>query len=450
MRLSRLHEGEMTTKERSTNGPTLTVTPAAGLIDEPLRVLLRGLQAGGAVTVRAHLLDARGVLWSSRATFVADGGGTVDLTTHAPVSGTYSGVDGEGLIASLAVAGGVASRPFDGSSVASLPVEFVAEVSGRSVASATVRRLYLADDVETTVVGERGLSGLFFHQKYGEPRPGVIVLGGSAGALTFASQVAGLLASHGFASLALAYFAANGLPEHLIEIPLEYFATALEWLSSQPIVRSDAIGVVGRSRGAELALILGSRFSSIRSVVAYCPSSVVWNGLRSDTIADAAAWTESGRPIPFIPLTEPSLSALRAHLFSAAPVTLSPLFEAALAGPRQMDISIAVERTKGPILLISGRDDQMWPAARMGDEIVERLAVHHHPFHSSHCCYPGAGHLMRPPGVSTSGLHGKFAFGGDGPAQARANRAAWSETLAFLATSLGLSSRIGAASAAGG
>jgi hypothetical protein len=35
-------------------------------------------------------------------------------------------------------------------------------------------------------------------------------------------------------------------------------------------------------------------------------------------------------------------------------------------------------------------------------------------------------------GVPTSVLSGAFELGGSGPMQARANRAAWTETLAFL------------------
>jgi dienelactone hydrolase len=439
------------TRDTNSSGPTaMTVTPAAGLIDEPLHIQLSGVPPDAEVTVRAHLLNQRGVPWSSHATFIEGACGSVDLTTDAPVSGTYSGVDGEGLIASLSVSGNLPRGPFEGASVEPLTIELVAEISGCRVACATARRLYVAENVQTTVLRERERSGLFFRPTGGEPRPGVIVLGGSSGGLFFASQVAALLASRGFASLALAYFGMDDLPEHLVDIPIEYFSGALEWFASQPEVRPDALGVIGRSRGAELALLLGSRIPSIRSVVAYCPSSTIWNGLRGDVAVDGPAWTARGRPIPFVSLTTVCPPALLAETFRGSPVTLSPLFEAALALPLPDNAIIPVERTNGPILLISGDDDQMWPSARMGDQIMERLAAHHHPFRSRHCHYPGAGHLMRPPGLPTSVLQGKFALGGRGPTQAGANRAAWSETLAFLGTTLGVPSRADAVAAVGG
>jgi dienelactone hydrolase len=338
----------------------------------------------------------------------------------------------------MAIRGDAAIRPFDMTSVAPLLVDFVAEISGHPVARAQARRLYVAEDVLTTALREGDRSGLFFRATGECERPGVLILGGSSGGLRFAAQAAALLASRGYPSLALAYFGAEQRPPHLVEIPLEYFATALEWLGSQPGVRGDALGVFGISRGAELALLLGSRMPSIRSVVAYCPSSTIWNGLREGTAVDMPAWTALGRPIPFVSLATVSPPALLARVFRGASVTLLPLFETALAMSLPEEAIIPVERTDAPILLISGEDDRMWPSARMGEQIMERLAAHAHPFQSRHCHYPGAGHLMRPPGVPTSVLQGKFVLGGAGPAQARANRAAWSETLAFLGTSLGV------------
>jgi dienelactone hydrolase len=338
-------------------------------------------------------------------------------------------------VTSLAIEG--ASRPFDSTAIAPLSLDIAAEITGRPVAFRSVSRRYVADGVRVTVLRDPRRSGLLFEPPADQPRPGVIVPGGSSGGLLFAGQVAALLASHGFVGLALAYFGREELPQHLIEIPLEYFGGAIDWFTRLAPVRSDAIALMGMSRGAELALVLGSRLPSIRSVVAYCPSHVVWNGLRGDRPAEASAWTASGEPMPFWSLMAPRLSLARAQAFSASPIPLAPLFEAALEEEPPPAAVIPVERTNGPILLVSGEADQMWPATRMGERIMQRLASHAHPFRSRHVHYPNAGHLMRAPGVSTQVLHGQFAFGGESAAQAAANRAAWSETLTFLTESLG-------------
>ena len=430
----------MTANEARRDRPTISVTPAAGLVDEPLHIVARRLAPGAAVTIRAQLLDPHDVLWSSHATYTADNDGSVDLSSQAPLSGTYRGVDGEGLISSLAADDSLSTRTFDASSVAPMLVDFTADVGAQHIASAHARRLYIADAVRMTSVREHSLSGLFFEPGADGPRPGIIVLGGSSGKLLFAAQVAALLAGHGYPSLALAYFGLNDLPPHLTEIPITYFSRAIDWLSSQSTVRPDALAVIGRSRGAELALLLGSRLPCIRAVVAYCPSSIVWNGLRNDVPAELPAWCDANGPIPFLSLTSPELSEVRTRIFQTGPVALSPLFDAALDLPIPPDTVIPVEKTNGPILLISGEEDQMWPSTRMGDQIIARLEAQAHPFASRHCRYPGAGHLMRPPGVSTSVLQNRFAFGGHAPMQAAANRAAWTETLTFLQATLGMRS----------
>jgi dienelactone hydrolase len=82
------------------------------------------------------------------------------------------------------------------------------------------------------------------------------------------------LASRGYAALALAYFRYDGLPPRLEGIPLEYFGSALAWMTQRPEISSDHIAVVGTSRGGEPALQLGSMFPEIKAVVAYVPSNV--------------------------------------------------------------------------------------------------------------------------------------------------------------------------------
>lgn len=89
---------------------------------------------------------------------------------------------------------------------------------------------------------------------------------------------AALLASNGFPTLALAYFKFEHLPEQLQEIPLEYFQSVIDWLQNREEVDANKIGLFGRSKGAELSLILGITFSQIKAVVASSPSSTVCNG----------------------------------------------------------------------------------------------------------------------------------------------------------------------------
>ena len=94
---------------------------------------------------------------------------------------------------------------------------------------------------------------------------GVLVLGGSEGGLV--EGFASALARHGFATMALAYFAMQGLPPKLIEIPVEYFRRALDWLRAQPETSPARPAVVGSSKGGEAALLVASTYDDVGAVV---------------------------------------------------------------------------------------------------------------------------------------------------------------------------------------
>ena len=77
---------------------------------------------------------------------------------------------------------------------------------------------------------------------------------------------------HGYTTFALAYFGVEGLPRELVKIPLEYFKKGFDWLRTQDTVDGRRLGVVGGSKGGELALLLGATFPEIKVVVARAPS----------------------------------------------------------------------------------------------------------------------------------------------------------------------------------
>jgi hypothetical protein len=111
--------------------------------------------------------------------------------------------------------------------------------------------------------------------------------------------------------------------------------------------------------------------------------------------------------------------------------------------PAMEKASIPVERTNGPILLISGEDDQMWPSTIFSKQIIDRLEHHKHPYPSMHLSYPGAGHMIRPgymPKTVTVIIHpidgGRYELGGNAKDDAYASSDSWSKTLEFLAMHL--------------
>ncbi len=77
--------------------PSILVDHPIALSDRPLEMRLKGFRPRQAIEVRATRTDLSNRRWRSRARFIADGSGRVDLRTQAPRSGTYQGASPIGL-----------------------------------------------------------------------------------------------------------------------------------------------------------------------------------------------------------------------------------------------------------------------------------------------------------------------------------------------------------------
>ena len=95
------------------------------------------------------------------------------------------------------------------------------------------------------------------------------LLGGAGGLVEFKVS---LLASHGFAALALAYMACDDLPKNSPNVNMEYFEKAANWLSSHPKILPHGIGVHAICYGSWIALLMASlQMKAIKTVVAISP-----------------------------------------------------------------------------------------------------------------------------------------------------------------------------------
>ena len=247
----------------------IEIAPNPSFIDEDVSIRVSGVPSGARVTLRAEVNDDAGRVWEASGTYVADAAGTVDVASQESLGGTYRGRDGMGLFWSMkleaAARGGRAT--FRKDSPAAATVALTAEIAGQITASGKLDRRWLAPGMQvrdaSEDANEEGLAGRLFIPPGREPHPVVIVLGGSGGGYDL--DKAAVLARHGFATLSLAYFGLPGLPTWLHRVPLEYFARATAWLENQPEVDARRMGVLGISRGAELALLLSSTLPEIRA-----------------------------------------------------------------------------------------------------------------------------------------------------------------------------------------
>jgi dienelactone hydrolase len=419
------------------------VDPPTARVDEPFSLTVSGLPPGEPVTIRATTRDGELREWASNATFLAGDDGTVDVPTAAPLSGTYSGVDAAGLLWSMLPVRGP-STFFVRRKAAPLRVGVTVESGGRELAACDVERTFGGESVLRRVADGRGLAGDLFFPVAGGPHPGVMVLSGSDGGQL--DHAASLLAAHGYAVLSLGYFGVEDRPAGLHHIDLEYFEQALDWMAVQPEVEGDRIVVIGLSRGGELALQLGSMFPRVAGVVAGSPCGIRQAGIaKRNSDFTKPAWMYGGTALPYVPARFNLRRFLQFYsvFVFRRPLRLRPVFERLL---RKHDLvaaaTIQVERIQGPVLLVSGSGDELWPSQRFAELVMARLGNAERPYSDEHLRYPGAGHFVcfpyalpsLPPMTRMSPVPVfTMDFGGTRAANAASARDSWPEILRFLA-----------------
>lgn len=425
--------------------PKILITPQKALLDEPIEISVSNLSPHEYITLEALCKDKDNHKAISRAIFQADENGVVNVAKQAPTSGAYNGVDPMGLFWSMAPTDKDVSKHFLYKYTLNLcEVSLSVFSQDKLRAQKMIYRLPVSPDVEKIKVCEQGITGTLFYPKNMKKGPTLVVVPGSNGGIP--EGISQLLASHGYVVLALGYFAAEGLPEQLSMIPLEYFQNAIQWLKKQPQVDENKVALLGHSRGAELVLLFSAMFpKEIAAVVAYGSPCFVLGDFSPE---EKSGWTYNNEPIPFIPNLsgEETLNAAKeGHIAFHKGTLEDPLQEkdtfvyAMKKFSQSVEAAtIPVEKIQCPILIISGEDDKMLPATFFGNLIMERLGKHGSTVKRKHLHYANAGHnLFNFPNVPSTDYPVPFGpvwglLGGTAEGNARANKELWQDVLNFL------------------
>jgi len=414
----------------------LEALPKRVLIGDPIHVRVSGLQAGQTGSLVVSGTDQFGNLWSSQASFKADEAGTIDTSRDAPIEGSYQGKDPAGLFWSMTCQQTkemVSPFPI-------LPnITITLRVNGQEKASQVIERVSRVelDSQELT----DPIVGVFFRpREISRPTPALIVLDGSEGG--YNQGWAAVIASKTrLPTLALCYFGLKGLPATFERIPLETIEKALLWLNQQPFVAKDCFGIVGASRGGELALLSASIFPQIKAVVGYTASGVIWEGIGSK---QAPAWTFGGQPFPYLLfLTDEESQRLfleaqaRGSTYFTEP---SFLYSLNIQESRIQKATIPVENSKAAFLLIGNPHDGVWPSQMLSKIAIDRLKAHNHPRSFKLLSYDQGGHMLIPYPYYPTTMR-KFylptvkvweGLGGTAEGAAKAASDSWPKVIEFL------------------
>jgi len=217
-------------------------------------------------------------------------------------------------------------------------------------------------------------------------QPLIVGLGGSEGGNAWASDywktIREEFMAKGYAFLAIGYFGCKGTPKILDRIAIDDVYRAIKIAQGHQKINAKKIAIVGGSRGADLALLLGSYYQEIGCVVAMSASHAVFPGHTQEFAT--SCWTYQGRELPFIPVNDAAVPFLMKRDLRGA-------FEAMLLDTiAEQHALIRVEKIKGAILLLTGKNDEIIPATVMAEKMISTLKRNKfkHPY--QHIAFEGS------------------------------------------------------------
>jgi len=221
----------------------------------------------------------------------------------------------------------------------------------------------------------------------GKCQPLIVGLGGSEGGNAWASdywkKTRDQFIEKGYAFLAIGYFGANRTPKLLEKIAIEDIHKAIIEATKNKKVNKRKIAIIGGSRGADLAMLVGSYYKDIDCVIGLLASHAVFPGHTNHLTT--SSWTFDNKELPFVPVNEEAM-----QLVMKKNKDLRGVFEAMLKDKiAEKKALIKVENIKGPILLISATKDEIAPTTPMSEKIITRLKEQGSKYHSEHIAIEG-------------------------------------------------------------
>ncbi|NXP54766.1 ACOT5 thioesterase, partial [Heliornis fulica] len=364
--------------------PSVRLLPAArSLFDEPLAITVQGLSPRQQVTLRTSLQDETGELFQACARYQAGDNGEVDLARcPALPGGSFSGVEPMGLLWALQP-----QKPFwymvkqDVQSPFQLQLEVFeghGEPLGRLLAQAQHERGFLRDGVRRVPVREGRIRATLFLPPGEGTFPGIIDIHGYMGGLF--EHRASLLANHGFATLALAYFKYEDLPQEPTELHLEYFEEAVNYMLQHPQVKGPGVGLLGYSKGGDLSLAMAAFLKNITAVASI-------NGPVANTVIPLCY---KDKTIPALHLDTQLIKVTDSNILDYTDTLIDP-FQA----PGNQSL-IQLEKAEAQFLFIAGQDDHVVRSDYFATEVCKLLQAQGKE-NFQILSYPGTGHCIDPP-----------------------------------------------------
>ncbi|XP_028677743.1 acyl-coenzyme A thioesterase 1-like [Erpetoichthys calabaricus] len=406
------------------------VSPRVALADERVHITVSGLSPSQEVTLRALVTSDDDTLFESCAQYRASQEGALDLSRDHSLGGSYNGIEEMGLLWSLMPASMEMPHrrifhrdPMRGPQL----LEFIVHaglsnrgsIPGSVLARSCCKRWFCSPGVTRTRIREGRVRGSLFLPPNEGPFPGVIDMYDDDGGLT--EHRASLLASRGFATLALPYVRFEDLPESIADVRFEYFEQAASLLIHHPKVLNSGVAAIGTGKGGELAL----------AMVTFLPQVVAAISISGCHAVTGGELRYQGHILPGVGYTASRIRLLPSGILDLSETLNDPCDQV------YQSSRIPIETADGHFLFVVGEDDKRWKSPLYAAAAVHTLDLHARNNYQV-LTYPGAGHRIDPPWcpfahtVLDPVLRIPVMEGGQSAPHSHAQAHSWQQILEFL------------------
>lgn len=250
--------------------------------------------------------------------------------------------------------------------------------------------MHKKNKIMTTNIKDNGFEGILLPGD-GSKEKVVIVMSGSNGGMKLTKQEASFYHDNRIPALALALFATKGTQPYLDRVPVEYVENAIKWLKEQGFIK---IGIDGMSKGSEMALISASMFPDISCVIVRVPSHFVSEGLKGNGKKKgpscSSCWSYKGKELPYAPYTVRTFNILK-MLFEEKEMHIITFNKDKNITQESL---IPIEKIKAPVLMLSSKNDSVWPSYESGIYMENKFAEISFPYEHKHVTYENMSHAL--------------------------------------------------------
>jgi len=379
----------------------VSIEPFKSLHDEQVQITGSGLPPNTDITLHLWIKKEKENLhFSSLSHIQTSESGNFDTSNQPSVGGSYSGIDAMGPFWSV--------KPQEGSRDRLLtldvtePLVYSLEAyqghlqlddmtSKKSpLACCTAERAWMAPGVRRIPVREGRVRGTLFLPSGNGPHPVVITLYGGIHRKHVIEEKSAMLASHGIASFALAFFGVDDLPKRYSNLNIEYFEEAIDIIRAREDIANDGVGLLGISKGGDIALSMAAFLPhKIKAIVPMngSVSSVGGSTQYKDHVVEGCYFKE---------INEDTVNLMDDNVMDCLGLMHDPL--------EYPNTLIPFAKSPCDILWIAGDDDHNYESPYYA-KLAEGLMKDAGKTNYSVICYPGLGHLIdlpySPPAIAS-------------------------------------------------